>query len=102
MVKMRLKHVNVLAVAAWHGFYCMIFAFFLSLFYLAYYDVTLGYIPREIWYYLAVVPAAYCPLGFIAYGLMAGAYNAIALKSGGITLEFDDASDTAPPRPPTF
>ncbi len=102
MAKMRLKRVNVLAVAAWHGLYSLIFAFFLSFFYLAYYQISLGYVPRRIWYYLAIVPLAYCPLGFIAYGLVALVYNNVARSIGGITLELDNAEQDAPPPPPLF
>jgi len=32
MARMRLRHVNVLAVALWHGLYSLIFAIFIGLF----------------------------------------------------------------------
>ena len=102
MAKVRLTRVSVLAIAAWHALYALIFAFFLSFFYLGYYHISLGYIPGRIWYYLAIVPMAYCPLGFIAYGLVALIYNAIARTFGGITLELDNIDDDAPPPPPSY
>jgi hypothetical protein len=102
MARVRIKRVSVLAVALWHSLYALIFALFLSLVYLAYYYLSLGYIPARIWYYLAIVPAAYCPLGFVAYGLVALIYNATAQNTGGVTMELEETVDDAPPPPPSF
>ena len=103
MAKVKLQRVSVLAVATWHSLYCLIFAFFLGFFYLGYYYLSLGYIPRSIWYYLAVVTTAYCPLGFIAYALIALIYNALAKHIGGVTLEIKDTEhNLTPPPPPSF
>lgn len=101
-MKMRLKRVSVLPVAAWHGLYCLIFAIFISLFYLTYYYLSLGYLPRATFFYLLMIPLVYCPVGVVAYGLVAIIYNAVSSNSGGVTLEVETTADPLPPAPPSF
>jgi hypothetical protein len=103
MAKMRLKSVSPLTVAAWHGLYSLIFALMLGIVYSAYTLYVYGQLPPSRFaYYMIAIPVIYCPLGFIAYGLVALIYNSIAKHRGGITLELDNADDDAPPPPPTF
>jgi hypothetical protein len=65
-------------------------------------SLAYGYLPTSyLIYYMVVIPAVYCPLGFIAYGLAALIYNNIARHSGGISLEIE-TTDNMPPAPPSF
>jgi hypothetical protein len=103
MAKVRLKSVSPLNVAAWHGLYSLIFAFLLGIVYSAYALFVYGRLPASYFvYYMIALPVVYCPLGFIAYGLVAHLYNSIARHRGGITLELDTDDETPPPPPPTF
>lgn len=103
MTKMRLRSVSPLTVAAWHGLYSLIFAFLLGIVYSAYMLFVYGHLPPLYFvYYMIAIPVVYCPLGFIAYGLVALIYNAIAKHRGGIILELDTADDETPPPPPAF
>jgi hypothetical protein len=50
-------------------------------------------------YYMVALPLVYCPLGFIASGLVALIYNSFAKDSGGIPLELRSDEYDAPPSP---
>jgi hypothetical protein len=103
MARMKLRSVSVLGVAVWHGLYSLIFAVLLGLIYSGYILLVYGNLPASyLVYYMLVIPAVYCPLGFMAYGLVAIIYNSIARHSGGITLEIETAADQIPPPPPSF
>src|ERR1043165_128870 len=100
MAKVKLKSVSALNVAAWHGLYSLIFAFLLGIIYSSYRLFVYGHLPPSYFiYYMIAIPVIYCPLGFIAYGLVALIYNSIAKHRGGIILELD-ADDETPPPPP--
>jgi hypothetical protein len=102
MARMRLRNVNVLAVALWHSLYSFIFAIFIGVFYCAYAYLTVGHLSRYgLAYYLIVLPVVYCPLGFLAYALVASIYNFIVRREGGITLDLE-VSENPPPLPNAF
>ena len=102
MARMRLRHVNALAVALWHGLYSLIFALFLGVFYCAYAYLKAGHLSKYVLaYYLIGVPVVYCPLGFLAYAIVASIYNSVVRKEGGITLDLEDA-ENPPPLPTPF
>ncbi len=103
MAKMKLKQVSVLGVAVWHGLYSLLFALLLGTVYAGYTSLVYGHLPSAYFvYYMIIIPAVYCPLGFIAYGLTAFIYNSIARNRGGITLEVEIAGEDIPPPPPSF
>lgn len=102
MARMRLRHVDVLAVALWHGLYSFIFAIFIGVFYCAYAYLRVGHLSTySLAYYLIVLPLVYCPLGLLAYALVASIYNFIVRREGGITLDLE-ASENPPPLPNPF
>jgi len=83
MARMRLRHVNVLAVALWHGLYSLIFAIFLGVFYSAYAYLRVGHLSKYVLaYYLVIIPVIYCPLGFLAYAIVAFIYNSLRAERG--------------------
>jgi hypothetical protein len=96
-MKLKLRRVDVLGVALWHGLYSFVFAVFLGVFYAGYVYLTTGRLGGLI--YLVSIPVLYCPLGFVAYALVAVIYNAVARSAGGIALEFNSADYDAPPPP---
>jgi hypothetical protein len=98
MAKVRLKRVSVLGVAMWHGLYSLIFALFLGAFYSGYMYLRVGRLSTySLVYFMVGLPAVYCPLGFLAYGLVAAIYNSIARGAGGVSLEFDEMESHLPP-----
>jgi uncharacterized membrane protein YagU involved in acid resistance len=102
MARMRLRHVKVLAVALWHGLYSLIFAILLGVFYCAYAYMTVGHLSTYgLAYYLIGLPVVYCPLGFLAYALVAFIYNSMVRSEGGITLDLE-VSENPPPLPTPF
>jgi hypothetical protein len=102
MARMRLKNVSVLGVAMWHGLYSLIFAMFLGAAYSGYAYLRVGRLPTYyLVYFMVGLPAVYCPLGFLAYGLVAKVYNSIARSAGGISVEFEQVEDNLP-APPSF
>ena len=102
MVRMRLRHVNVLAVALWHGLYSLIFALFFGVFYCAYAYLRVGYLSKYLLaYYVIGVPVVYCPLGFLGYAIVASIYNSAVRRAGGIILDLEDAQ-SPPPLPIPF
>ena len=98
MARMRLKRVSVLGVAMWHGLYSLIFALFLGSVYSGYIYLRVGRLSTySLVYFMVALPAVYCPLGSLAYGLVAAIYNLIARSAGGVSLEFDEIESHLPP-----
>jgi len=82
--------------------YSLIFAIFLGVFYSAYAYLRVGHLSKYVLaYYLVVIPVVYCPLGFLAYAIVAFIYNSFGRREGGITLDLEDA-ENPPPLPTPF